>query len=81
MGFGQTRWHLAIFTPNHGNKRRELGIEKRQYFAIEVWIETKFSKTQLLLLNDKELNYQTNDKAARNVFKWKSGVIIKDISI
>ncbi|WP_394993624.1 hypothetical protein [Emticicia sp.] len=47
-------------------------LKKDNILLLKFRSETKFSKVQLLLLNDKELHYQTNDKAARYIFKWKA---------
>jgi hypothetical protein len=47
-------------------------LKKDNILLLKFGSETKFSKVKLLLLNDKELHYQTNDKAARYIFKWKA---------
>lgn len=47
-------------------------LKKDNILLLKFGNETKFSKAKLLLLNDKELHYQTNDKAARYIFKWKA---------
>ncbi len=47
-------------------------LKKDNILLLKFGSETKFSKAKLLLLNDKALHYQTNDKAARYIFKWKA---------